>query len=90
MQEDISNILSRNLARKGLLKAANCARACGVARDIGKGDYEPISFCRGVLKVSVDSSAKAHLVKLQEKMIISKINEALKEEVVKKIIFKIG
>ena len=89
MQEEIKNILSRNLARKGLLKAAYSANVCALAKDVGKGDFEPISFRDGVLKLSVDSAAKAHLIKMQELSFIDQINEKIGSKIVNKITYKI-
>jgi len=89
-QEDIKSILNRNLAKKGLLKAAHSARVCAVADELGRDEFVSISFCDGVLKISVASAAKAHLIKLRENQIITALNERIGQKLIKKIVFKIS
>ena len=52
-------------------------------------EFEAASFKNGVLKLRVDSGARAHLVKLREKEVVAKINTGLGREVVKRIVFDI-
>ena len=87
--ESISTILSRRINAMGLSKQFAAARVCAVADEVGKGEFEAVSYKNGVLKVKVDSGARAHLVKLREQEIIGKINTELKREVVKRIVFDI-
>ena len=90
MREDISDILNSNLAKKGLLKAAKSARVCAVALELARGRFEVVSFRDGALKILVNSSAVAHLIKLEESKLIAQINQKLDSESVKKIIFTIA
>lgn len=89
MQEDISNILERNLARKGLLKAAYSARVCAIAKEVGAGEFEPVSHKDGALKILVSDSSRAHLLKIKEPQLIEQINSKLGQKVVKRLVFKI-
>lgn len=85
----IGEALNKRLAERGLLKVATAAYVCGQAKEIGRGDFVPISFKAGVLKVSVASGAKAHMLRLDQEDLIKKINEKLKSSQVKKIIFRV-
>jgi hypothetical protein len=78
------------LKHYGLDKAATAARVCNVAGKIADGEFEPISFKSGALKVRVKSVAAAHMLRLRQKGIILKINGELGEDLVKKIRFEIG
>lgn len=87
--ESIGDILSRNLKRQGLEKAALGAWVCGVTNKIAEGEFEAISFKNGVLKIRVSSGARAHLIKLREKEYILKINLELKKDLVERLRFEI-
>jgi len=96
--ESISTILSRRINAMGLSKQFNAARVCAVANEVEKGrrpegsaqrEFEAVSYKNSVLKVRVDSGARAHLIKLREKEILASINTELKREVVKRIVFNI-
>ena len=87
--EPISQILSRRINAMGLSKQFAAARVCAMADGVGKGEFRSISFKNGVLKISVDSNARAHLIKLREQTIIAEINEKLKNRDVGKIVFEV-
>lgn len=87
--EPISQILSRRLNAMGLSKQFNAARICAVADKAGGGEFGAISYKNSVLKIHVDSGARAHLVKLREKEILQDINKKLGKEAVKRLVFDI-
>lgn len=88
--EKIGDLLQGRLRSFGLGKAAQAARVCEVAGQIGKGDFEPISYKNGILKVKVDSDSRAHLVLLKSEEILAKINHQLERKIVHKIRFIIS
>lgn len=89
MSENIGDILARRLKSRGLDKAALGAWVCAAALKVGEGQFEPISYKNGVLKIHVSSGARAYLIKLKEKEYISKTNTELKRDLVKKLSFEI-
>ncbi len=90
MSEPIQDILARRIAAKGLSGVVVAARVCAVAKEVADGAFEPISYKSGCLKISVLSDSRAHLIRLGEKELRSKINQKLGREVVKKLSFKIS
>jgi len=88
--ENLKNILSRRLKHYGLDKAAAAARVCAVADEISGGEFKAVSFKNSVLKVAVESTARAHLVRLKQAEIIKLINLKLGPEVVIKLRFEIS
>jgi len=58
---------------------------CYIASRVAGDLFQPISFNRGVLLVSVLDPAAAANVQLSQTQIIKKINQKLKKEAVKKI-----
>jgi hypothetical protein len=87
--ESIGDILARRLKHYGLGRAAQAAHICAVAKKLSKGEFEPVSFRSGILKISVDSSARAHLLRLKQGKIISAVNHELGRKWVERIVFKI-
>jgi len=87
--EPLSEILARRIANKGLSRVVEGARVCGVAQALYEGEFEPISFRHGCLKIRVSSDAKAHLIRLQQKKICARLNAALKAEMVSRLLFEI-
>ena len=88
--EKIGEILSRHINAMGLSKQFAAARVCAVANEAGKGEFEVVSYKNGVLKVHVDSGARAHLIKLREVEILRNINKKLGKDVVKRLVFDIA
>lgn len=87
--ENISDILVRRLRSRGLDKAATAAHVCATANQVGEGKFEAVSFRNGVLKIRVSSGARAHLIKLQEKGVVLKVNTRLKRDLVQRLRFEI-
>jgi len=87
--ESIGDILARRLKHYGLGQAAQAAHICAIAKKLSKGDFEPVSFKNGILKIKVASPEKAHLLHLKRGKIISEINHKLGRKWVERIVFKI-
>jgi len=88
--ENLKNILSRRLKHYGLDKAALAARVCAVAEGVSGGEFRAVSFKNSALKVAVESTARAHLVRLKQEEIIKLINLRLGSELIKKLRFEIS
>ena len=89
MSEKISSTILKRLAEKGLLKTVLAAAICDKAQAVAEGEFEVISFKKGVLKIRVGSAVKAQLLKLKERQLILEINENLKAEKIKRFSFEI-
>lgn len=87
--ESVGDILARRLKHYGLGRAAQAAHVCGVARKLSEGEFEPVSFRNGILKIRVDSNVRAHLLRLKQGKIISAVNDELGRKWVERIVFKI-
>jgi hypothetical protein len=86
-EENIGDVLKRRLVEHGLLKNFIASRVCEAAKSVSKGEFEPISFKNGALKIEVISGGKGQLVRLRQKEILSKINDRLgQREQVKRLI----
>jgi len=83
--DKISKILKGSLGKKGLMGAATSAHICFLAEKWARGRFVPISYSKGVLKVSVKSSAHAQEVSMKEEEIILYINEKIERKCVKRI-----
>jgi len=81
----IGNILVPALAKKGLAGQAISAQICFYATKWGNGRFEPVSFSRGTLKVSVKSCSAASELQMQEDNLIEFVNEKMKRDIVKRI-----
>jgi len=88
--ENIKNILKRRLAHYGLTRQAEAAQVCAAAAAVAAGEFEPVSFRAGTLKLRVPSPEQGHLLRLREKELIGKINEHLDTPAIKRIRFEIG
>jgi len=88
--ENISDILARRLNHMGLGNAVVASRVCAEADKVSEDEFTSISFKNGTLKIHVSSGARAHMIKLREKEIISKINLKLKKDLVLRLSFEIG
>ena len=87
--EGVGKVLERRLKSFGLEKQVRSARVCEVAKELSQGEYEPISFRNGILKIRVDSDMRAHLLKLRQVKILEKINHRLGANIVSKMRFVI-
>ncbi len=83
--DKIGKVLKGSLGKKGLMGAATSAHICFLAEKWAKGRLEPISYSKGVLKVSVKSSAHAQEMSMKEEEIISYINEKIERKCVKRV-----
>ena len=83
--DKLDKFLRPALAKKGLLGAATSAEICFLAQDWGKGRFEPISFSKGVLKVSVASSSSASELQMESDNLIEYLNKKIGREVVKSV-----
>lgn len=88
--EDFKKILRGRLASHGLGKQYDASVVCEQADKVSGGQFEAVSFRSGVLKVRVGSTSRAHLVRMNQVQIISKINKALGEQSVTRIKFEVG
>jgi len=88
-KSEIKNLLSGRMAHYGFKKQYDASLICEEADKVSGGQFMAISCRAGVLKVKVRSASRAHLVRMNQDQIISKINEALGEEKVKRMRFEI-
>ncbi len=88
--ENIKNILRRRISHYGLGRQVEAARVCAAAAEVAAGEFEPVSFRAGTLKVRVASPEQGHLLRLREKELIAKINERLDTPAIKRIRFEIS
>jgi hypothetical protein len=89
-EESLGDALARRLNRHGLLKNFFAAKVCEAAKKISKGEFEPVSFRNGALKVTVNSSGRGHILKLKQKEFIEKINTELGKEQVERIVIVVN
>jgi hypothetical protein len=64
----------------------NATRIVVAANKVSGGAYEAVSFRDGRLKVMVPAGPPLYFLKLKEKETIKRINEALGEEKIKKLV----
>ena len=83
--DHINKILHHSLSKKGLMGVATSAEICFWAEKLGKGSFAPISYARGVLKVSVSSAPAASELQIRQEEIISQINKKIGREIVRSI-----
>ena len=83
--EKLDKILDKALAKKGLLKQARGAEICFYSESWNRIPFSPISFSKGILKVSVESSVAASELSMKEEELINFINEKAGYKAVKKL-----
>lgn len=86
---NITHLLKQRMAHYGLGMQYEASLVCDAAKKVSDGRFEPVSFKDGALKVRVPNASRAHLVRLGQDQIISKVNQVLGEEKVEKIRFEI-
>jgi len=86
----ISKIISDNPRYRRYQKPLEAAEVCDRAREIAQGQYEIVSFNRGLLTVSCSSSAQAASLHEHSQDIIFKINSKIGGNKVKSLRFKVG
>ncbi|OQB05631.1 MAG: hypothetical protein BWY19_00900 [bacterium ADurb.Bin212] len=72
--DKLSDFLNSSLNNKGLSGATGGAVVCFWADEWGKGRFKPISYFRGVLKVSVDSASAAQELQMESHKLIKHLN----------------
>ena len=77
--------MDKVLASRGLSAASQGAQICFWADEWGKGAFSPISFTRGVLKVSVDSAAAAQELSMKSERLIRYLNSKIGHQRVKEL-----
>jgi len=83
--EKVSKILLRRLADKGLAGVAISSQLCYFADEWSKGRFKSISFSRGILKVSVRSSAASQEISMEEEKLVEFLNKKIGREIVKRV-----
>jgi len=74
-----------SMAKRGIAGAALGAQVCYFAEKWGKGRFSAVSLSRGILKLSVRSSAVAQDLSMQEEELVEYLNTKLEKNVVKRI-----
>jgi predicted nucleic acid-binding Zn ribbon protein len=83
--DKLDKILHRCIKKKPLRKALESAEICFYADSCSDGRFRTISFSRGILKVSVDSSPAASELQFEEANLVERINKRAGQEVIKSI-----
>ncbi|PIS08100.1 hypothetical protein COT78_00160 [Candidatus Berkelbacteria bacterium CG10_big_fil_rev_8_21_14_0_10_43_13] len=83
--EKLDKILMSALAKKKLSGTIRSAQICFYANEWGKGRFEAVSFLRGVLKVSVNSSPAASELEIQKEELIDSVNKRLGQNSVRSV-----
>ena len=83
--DKVGNLLLKSLSKRGLAGTAISAEICYFADEWGKSRFKSISFSRGVLKVSVRSSAAAQELSMDEEKLIKHLNKKIGREIVKRV-----
>ncbi len=83
--EKIDKLLLSTMAKKGLGEPVLGALVCFWAAEWSTGSFEPISFSRGILKVSVRSSAAASELHIIEEDLIDVLNEKAGRKLVRRV-----
>lgn len=85
--EKIDKSLRKIIKQRGLDKSLEAARICYVANQIANNRFEAVSFKDGILKIKTKNHLAASEIQLNQKNIISEINDALGEDLVKKLAY---
>ena len=83
--DKVGNLLLKSLAKRGLAGAAISSQICYLADKWGKGRFKSISYSRGVLKVSVRSSAAAQEISIDEEKLVEYLNKKIGRSIVKRV-----
>lgn len=89
MMEQINKLIKTNAKYKRLQKPLEAAKICEIARALSRGRFGAVSFCRGVLCLSVESSTQAANLVLESEKIISALNQKIGQPAIKRLRFKI-
>lgn len=88
--DNISGPLKKRLAKYGLTEQAEAARICALAESTSEGAWGVVSYKDGILKIRTISNDQAYLIKIDSEKVISKINQAIGSQKVKRLVFKVG
>jgi hypothetical protein len=83
--DKLDKILLPALAKRGLAGTATSAQICFFATQWGKIAFIPISFSKGILKVSVTSCTASSELQMREEELIDFVNKKAKREIVKQL-----
>lgn len=86
----IAKFLSEDPRYKRYQRPLEAAEICDRAREVSHGQYNIVSFKRGLLTVSCSSSAQAANLQMKAGEIIGQINQKTGRKAVNKIRFKIS
>lgn len=83
--EKINKLIMGTLAKKGLAGPAQSAQICFYATEWPVAQITPISFSKGLLKVSVSSSSESSELQMKESLLIDFINQKMGKNVVRRL-----
>jgi predicted nucleic acid-binding Zn ribbon protein len=83
--EKLDKILRQSIKKNGLRKPLEGAEICFYAGLWGNGQFTPISFLNGILKVSVSSSSAASELDMKRSELIDFINDKIGKRVVRNL-----
>ena len=83
--DKIGDLLDRSMAKRGLTGTAEGSHVCFLADKYSDTRFTAVSFSRGTLKLSVNSSIDAAEVQIDQDKIISKLNQKIGKDLIKKI-----
>ncbi len=83
--EKLDKILKHRLAERGLSKTAESAQICFLVEKWGDGHCQPISFSKGVLKVSAISSSEASELQMNSEKLIDFLNKKIGKNIVQRL-----
>lgn len=86
----LGDILRARLLEKNLSRQADSAFVCAQAQKHLPNDVQAKSFKGGILKVLAPNQSRATILSLQAVNFGKLINESLRGEVIKKIIFRVS
>lgn len=83
--EKLDKILRHRLAQRGLSETAEGAQICFLVEKWGKSHCQPISFSKGVLKVSTASSSEASELQMEAEQLIEYLNKKMGKKIVQRV-----
>ena len=81
--EKIDQILKHGIKKSALKKTLQSAEICFLASTWGNAQFAPVSFAKGILKVSVKSSPAASELEMQKADLIDFVNQKIGKETVR-------
>lgn len=79
------NNMKAALAGKGLSQSAESAMICFWAKEWANTRFDPISFSRGILKVSVRSASAASELQMREEELLEYLNKRVGKKLIKRL-----